>query len=158
MISLTNIDLKQTRFYQDVFAEGFKSGYKHGFALGIALGVNKILLRQIRHRFGTLSDWVQDKLSQSSMSQKELWADRIFNAPSLEVLFAESGFILSGGQRQRLAIPRAILRNPSILILDEATSVLDTNAEKAVQASLDWRNASYHCSPPIDNKRCGPYC
>ncbi len=85
------IELKQTRFYQDAFAEGFRFRYKQGFALGIALGANKILLLQIRHRFGTLPDWVQDKLSQSSMSQKELWADRIFNAPSLEVLFAQSG-------------------------------------------------------------------
>jgi hypothetical protein len=63
MIGLTDIDLKQTRFYQDAFAEGFRYGYKQGFALGIALGVNKILLRQIRRRFGTLPEWVQDKLS-----------------------------------------------------------------------------------------------
>ena len=91
MIGLTDIDLKQTRFYQDAFAEGFRYGYKQGFALGIALGANKILLLQIWRRFGTLPEWVQDKLSQSFMSQIELWADRIFNAPSLEVLFAQSG-------------------------------------------------------------------
>jgi predicted transposase YdaD len=79
MIGLTDIDLKQTRFYQDVLAEGQ------------SLGENQLLLRQIRHRFGSLPEWVEDKLSQSSMCQKELWADRIFNAPSLEVLFAQSG-------------------------------------------------------------------
>ncbi len=77
-----------------------------------------------------------DEIKQAAAQANAL--DFIESFPEgFETLVGERGVKLSGGQRQRIAIARAILKNPSILILDEATSSLDAESEQLVQDALD---------------------
>jgi subfamily B ATP-binding cassette protein MsbA len=82
----------------------------------------------------------QPNVSQEAVmaaAQAALAHDFIMMMPDgYETLIGERGLRLSGGERQRLAIARALLKNAPILILDEATSSLDTESEALVQSAL----------------------
>ena len=69
--------------------------------------------------------------------------DVIMSFPAgYETMVGERGYRLSGGEKQRIAIARVLLKDPPVVILDEATSAMDTNSERIVQATLDAATAN----------------
>jgi ATP-binding cassette, subfamily B, bacterial MsbA len=85
--------------------------------------------------YGRLGASDQDIMGAAEAANAREFIDKLPNGMDSQV--GERGVKLSGGQRQRIAIARAILRDPRILILDEATSSLDNESERLVQEALE---------------------
>lgn len=118
------------------------------------INVKKINLSQLRNLMGVVTQdsilfndtvinniafGVEIENSQVLESAKMANADEFIQNldEKYETFIGDAGNKLSGGEKQRLSIARAIYKNPEILILDEATSSLDTKSEKAVQEALN---------------------
>nr|MDZ8037582.1 ABC transporter ATP-binding protein [Nostoc sp. CreGUA01] len=85
--------------------------------------------------YGTFDARDEEIIAASKIAEAH---DFIMRLPQgYETIVGERGQKLSGGQRQRIAIARAVLKNPPILILDEATSAVDNETEAAIQRSLE---------------------
>jgi subfamily B ATP-binding cassette protein MsbA len=120
---------------------------------GIAM--NSIELHSLREQIGIVSqdiilfnDTVRENIAFGKPgasdtdiieAARKAYADEFIQGlpDTYQTIIGERGLKLSGGQRQRIAIARAILKNPPVLILDEATSSLDSVSEAIVQQALD---------------------
>lgn len=85
--------------------------------------------------YGKLNASEEEILKVAKLAEVDSFVDQL--PQKYESQLGERGVKLSGGQKQRIAIARAFLKNPPIIILDEATSSLDNATEKAIQHSLD---------------------
>ena len=117
--------------------------------------IRKIKLESLRRMMGVVSQEIilfNDTVKQNiAYGQEEIKDSNIISAAKaanamefieelpngFDTIIGERGVKISGGQKQRLSIARAIIKNPPLLILDEATSSLDTESEKLVQEAIE---------------------
>lgn len=128
---------------------------QEGVILIDGVDIREFTLSDLRHQMGNVNQeailfndtiFNNIRFGVNNATQEEVEsAARIANADGFiressegyQTNIGDRGVKLSGGQRQRISIARAVLKNPPILILDEATSSLDTESEKMVQDALD---------------------
>jgi len=119
------------------------------------IDIRRVTLRSLRRQIGLVPQdtvlfqgTVRDNIAYArpdATDTEVVEAARVANAEEFiaalpqgyDTVLGEDGYQLSGGQRQRLAIARAVLSSPRIIILDEATSALDAQSERLIQEALD---------------------
>ena len=131
-------------------------GYQSGSIYLDNVDINEYTLSNLRHQIALVSqsitlfnDSIHNNIAYGALAKSELKQVRnaaiIANADEFitqlpdryETIIGDDGVMLSGGQRQRIAIARAVLKDAPILILDEATSSLDIDGERQIQAALE---------------------
>jgi len=128
---------------------------EEGRVLIDGLDIRKVTLKSLREQIGLVTqqtilfnDTVRNNIAYGSLlrsDQEIIEAAKVANAHGFiqkfphgyDTVIGEGGVKLSGGERQRISIARAILKNAPILILDEATSSLDSDSETEVQMAMD---------------------
>ncbi len=140
--------------------------------------IRKVALKSLRDQIALVTqqtilfnDTVRNNISYGSRSRsdEEIMEaakaarahDFIMRLPlGYDTVIGEQGVKLSGGERQRLSIARALLKNAPILILDEATSSLDSDSETEVQRALEKTHGEpdrlRHCPSSLDHPQCQP--
>ena len=128
--------------------------------LGVVLQDNFLFDGSIRENIGFARPGSPDEqiLAACRIARVDEFAEKF--EQKYDTIVGERGVKLSGGQRQRVSIARAILANPRILILDEATSSLDSESEAAIQEGLqvpdEGADDVCDCAPPVDHSPGGP--
>ena len=86
-------------------------------------------------RYGSFDATFSEVIAAAKIAEADNFINKL--PQGYDTIVGERGQKLSGGQRQRIALARAVLKNPPILILDEATSAVDNETEAAIQKSLE---------------------
>ena len=120
-----------------------------------SLNLKDLALKDLRNLFGIVTqnvilfnDTIRNNIIQGNENATDADIEKAIKSSNLEDLIdkldhgldtyiGENGVKLSGGEKQRLSIARALIKNPDILILDEATASLDSESEKKVHAAID---------------------
>ncbi len=133
------------RFYEATEGEILLDGVNiEDMDLNILRSNIGVVLQEPYLFYGTIAENISYGRPSASL-EEIVWAARAANAHKFimkfpdgyDTLIGERGIGLSGGEKQRISIARAILKNPRILILDEATSSVDTETEKLIQEAID---------------------
>lgn len=139
ILDLYKVDKSDIYFNDDISSDiSFKS-FKEN--LGYVPQENMIFSDTLRNNILFAKEDASDEELISAIEIADLKKDIADFPEGLETITGEKGVSLSGGQKQRLSIARAVLKNPEVLILDDAMSAVDANTEKNIITNLNkYRN------------------